>query len=125
MWQFAIVITILFAGCSSASKPSSIQTSAEDQSAEIAKLERQCEQDAATRKNAEVARIVASGDLPADLEIQSASQKAQREISACRTEADRRNQKIGQREIDVYQRQAEEERERSALISILNASRIH
>lgn len=106
-------------------QPATPRPSAAEQFAKIAQGETLCEQKAADDTNAEVAQIAASGDTLPEVEIRQAEANSVREIAACRADADRLNAKIARREIAEYQNQAQEDRQRGALIATLTGSRIH
>jgi len=126
MKKFAFVAAMLVVGC--ASTFSSAPDTNKDvvaQSQKVAQRERQCEGEAARQTKAEVARIAVRVDNLAELEIKSAIANGRRAISACRAEASRENEAVVRRQIAEYNAQAQEQKDRNALMATLTGSRIH
>jgi|HubBroStandDraft_5_1064220.scaffolds.fasta_scaffold55024_2 hypothetical protein len=125
MNKFAFIAAILLTGCASTSQSARDRKTEDLLTEKIARLERQCEDQAIQKDNAVIAQITASHDTFADLEIKKLIANREQEISACQAEADREDAKISRDEVSEYQRQGEEERGRSAFMATLTASRIH
>ncbi len=125
MKKLALIAAVLLAGCASMSQPARNQQAEDELTQKIAQLERQCEEKTVHDTNSEIARIAASGDTLAQLEITHAKTEGDRNISACRAEAEREDAKITQQEVSAYQNQAQEQRGRAALMATLTTTRIH
>ena len=125
MKNLAFIAALLIAGCTSISQSVRSRQNGKYADEKIARLERQCEETSVLQANASIARIVASGDNLSELEIKNARAEGDRAISKCRADADREGEKIARRNIAAYRAQAQEERERSALMATLTSSRAH
>ncbi len=125
MNKLALIATVFLAGCASMSQSARNQPAEDELTQKIAQLEHQCEESAIRGTNSEIARIAASGDTLAQLEITHAKTEGDRNISACRAEAEREDAKITQQEISEYQHEEQEQRGRAALMATLTTTRIH
>ncbi len=126
MKMLGLVTAMLFAGC--ASTFSSVPETKKDvlaQNQEVSQQEKLCKDQAAQQTKAEVARITSGGDDRAELEIKDAVGRGRDRISSCEAEADRENEKIVRQQIKEYSLQAQQQRERTALMGTLIGSRIH
>lgn len=126
MKTLAFVAAMLLAGCAStfSSAPARNQDVVA-QNQEVAQREKQCEEEATRQTNAEVARLATGADNLAELEIKNAIANGRKPVSACKAQAVRENDAIVRRQIAEYNLQAEEQRDRSALMATLTGTRIH
>lgn len=94
------------------------------ESQEISEREHQCIDAAVTRSNGQLARITPASDPGSNAGVrrQRVSNDRERELAKCKATADREQDELSARERAEYQRQAEEERSRSSLMSILTTS---
>jgi hypothetical protein len=122
-----VLIAILVAGCSSttSSAPDAATEKRIQKSQEITQSERQCIARAARNASEEMAQINAAGDSLTELRTRTATTQAKREVAACKAEADRLNEKVSSQERAEYQRQEDEERERSSLMMTITTSRLY
>ena len=122
-----ILLALLTAGCASAHLPARDVASQKfaQQSQHIAEMEQQCIDQASQNTGAELAQIARTPDSLAELRNQAAITKGRSEVARCRAEADHLNERISIQQRAEYERQAQEERQRSSLMSILTISRTH
>ena len=114
----------MIAGCAYTSQ-SVRGRKAEDELAEkIARLELQCEEKAVQDTNAGLAGVADRADPLAEVHTKMIEAEGNRKVEGCRATADHENAKITQREIEEYELQGQQERERSAFMATLTASRI-
>ncbi len=125
MTKLALIAMVLLAGCASMSQSARNQQAEDELTQKIARLEHQCEEKVVRETNSEISRIATEKDALAQLEITHTKTEGDREISACRAEAEREDAKITQQEISAYQNQAQAQRGRAALIATLTTTRIH
>jgi hypothetical protein len=125
MKKVVLIAIVVLTGCASISQSARNQQAEDELTQKIAQLERQCEKKAVQDANSKIARIAAGGDTLAQLETTRAKTEGDRKIFACKAEAEREDAKIAQQEVSEYQRQAQEQRSRGALMATLTSSRIH
>lgn len=126
MKMLALVAAMLLAGCAStiSSAPAGNQDVVE-QNQEVAQREKHCEDEAARQTKAEVARRATGADNLGELEVKNAFANGRKAVAACKAEANRENDAIVHRQIAEYNLQAQEQRDRSALMATLTGTRIH
>jgi hypothetical protein len=95
------------------------------QAQEITQRQSRCVDRAAHQTNAEVARLAASADNLAELEIKNALANGHKAVAACKAEANRENEEVVRRQIEKYNLQAQEQKDRTALMVTLTSSKIH
>lgn len=122
-----LLLTVVAAGCggTQTSASSAAAQKFAQQSQRIAELEQQCIEEATRNTNAELEHIARTPDSLTQLRNQAAIATGQGEIARCKTEAEHLNEQISLQKRAEYQRQGEEERQRSSLMSILTTSRTH
>jgi hypothetical protein len=125
MKKLALIVAIFLAGCASTWQSGRNRETQAELTEKIAQLERQCEEKTIRDTNSEIARITAGGDTLAELEIAHAKTEGDRQIAACRAEADRADEKITRSEISEYENQAQEQQQRNSMMATLTATRIH
>ena len=129
MKKLLLVAIILLAGCATTntwtgdSDPRLAQL--EEKSRIIAEREKQCIDQTLTRSRDEMASIAATPDASVELRIEKINNERDRELSACRATADSENAEISRQESNEYELQAQQERDRASLMTILTASRMH
>jgi hypothetical protein len=125
--KLGLVAIIMLAACAS----SNIRTSDSDprlaqfeqRRQAVAESEKQCIDETMTRSRDEMARIAASPAASVESQMQKERYERDREISQCRVTANSENATISDEERKEYELQAQEERDRASLMSILTTSR--
>lgn len=126
MNKFALIAIFLLAGCAAANTqtpgPDPKITSLEEERQIVAEHEKQCIDGTLARSRDEMALMAAQSGASAESLMQRAKNERDRELSECRAKADGDNAEISARERDEYALQAQQERDRASLISILTTS---
>jgi hypothetical protein len=125
MKKLGLIAAIFLAGCASLWQSGRNREIQDEMIEKIAQHERQCEEKTIRETNSEIARITAGGDTLAQLEIAHAKTEADRQIAACRAEADRADARITRSEISEYENQAQQQQQRNSMMATLTATRIH
>ena len=122
-----ILLAMLTAGCAPAHSSASDAASQKfaQQSQRIAELEQLCIAKATQNTDAELAQIAQTPDSLTELRNKAAITNGRSNVAKCRADADHLNEQISSQQRAEYQREAEEERQRSSLMSILTMSRTH
>ena len=127
MKTVALAIAVLLAGCAATntrtdSSSEARLTQLKEKSRTIADREKQCIDQTLARSHDEIAGIAATPSASVELQIQKENRERDREVSECRARADEENAEIYAQERDEYKRQAQQERARAALMSVLTTS---
>ena len=126
MNKFALIAIFLLAGCAAANTqtpgPDPKITSLEEERQIVAEHEKQCIDGTLAHSSDEMAHMAATSAASVELLVQRAKNERDRELSECRAKADGDNAEISARERDEYALQAQQERDRASLISILTIS---
>ena len=126
MNKFALIAIFFLAGCAAANTqtpgPDPKISSLEEERQLVAQHEKQCIDGTVARSRDEMTHVAASSGAPAESLMQRAQNERDRELSECRAKADGDNAQISERERREYALQAQQERERASLISILTTS---
>jgi hypothetical protein len=126
MNKFALIAIFLLAGCAAANTqtpgPDPKITSLEEERQIVAEHEKQCIDGTLARSRDEMALMAAQSGAFAESLMQRAKNERDRELSECRAKADSDNAQISERERSEYALQAQQERDRASLISILTTS---
>jgi hypothetical protein len=126
MNKFALIAIFLLAGCAAANTqtpgPDPKITSLEEERQIVAEHEKQCIDGTLARSRDEMALMAAQSGASAESLMQRAKNERDRELSECRAKADSDNAQISERERSEYALQAQQERDRASLISILTTS---
>jgi hypothetical protein len=127
MKTLALAVAVLVAGCATTNSPPA-ETDArliklQNKSQEISERKRHCIHETVIRSNDQIARIAATLDALTGLRTQRAKDDRDRELSECKANADREKDELSARERAEYEGQAQDERERNALMMILTTSR--
>ena len=124
MKTVALAVAVLLAGCAATNAPTSSSdprlTQLEEKSRTIAEREKQCIDQTLARSRDEIAGIAPGASV--ELQTQKETRERDRELSECRARADEENAGIYAQERDEYKRQAQQERARAALMSVLTTS---
>ena len=127
MNKFALIAIFVLAGCAAANTqtpgPDPKITSLEEERQLVAQHEKQCIDGTLAHSRDEMTHVAASSGASAESLMQRAQNERDRELSECRAKADGDNAEISERERDEYALQAQQERDRASLISILTTSR--
>jgi hypothetical protein len=127
MNKFALIAIFLLAGCAAANTqtpgPDPKITSLEEERQIVAEHEKQCIDGTLAHSRDEMTNVAATSGASAESLMQRAQNERDRELSECRAKADGDNAEISTRERDEYALQAQQERDRASLISILTTSR--
>jgi hypothetical protein len=129
MKKLALVAIIVLAGCAA----TNTQTpgadpkiaSLEEERQIIAAREKQCIDNTLAHSRDEMTPIAATSDASAESLMRRAKIERNRVLSECRAKADGENAEISERERSEYVLQAEQERDRAALMMTLTAARPH
>ena len=126
MKTVALAVAVLLAGCAATNTRTDSSDARlaqlEEKSRTIAEREKQCIEKTLARSRDEIAGIAATPNASVELQIQKENRERDRELSECRAEADEENAEIYAQERDEYKRQAQQERARAALMSVLTTS---
>jgi len=129
MKNLALFAIIVLAGCAA----TNTQTpgadpkivSLEEERQMIAAREKQCIDNTLAYSRDEMTHIAATSDTSVESLMQRAKIERNRKLSECRAKADGENAEISECERSEYVLQAEQERDRTALMMTLTASRPH
>jgi hypothetical protein len=126
MNKFALIAIFLLAGCAAentqAPRPDPKIASLEGERQLVAEHEKQCIDGTLAHSRDEMAHMAAPSGASAESLMQRAKKERDRELSECRAKADSDNAQISERERGEYALQAQQERDRASLISILTTS---
>jgi len=129
MQTLALTVAILLAGCATTSSPVTATnarlTNFQNQGEEISEREQQCVSQVVNRTNDQIAQIDATRDGLTASQTHKAKDDRDREVSECRTNAEREKAELSARERAEYEDQAQQAHDRSALMMILTTSRLH
>jgi hypothetical protein len=95
---------------------------AQNRSQDISEREQQCINETIIRSNDQIARAKATPDALTELRMRKANDARDRELSECRSEADRENRELSSHERREYELQTQQERHQAALVMILTTS---
>jgi hypothetical protein len=120
MKTVALAVAVLLAGCAATNAPTSSAGLAqlEEESRIIAEREKECIDKTLARSGDEIAGIAPGTSV----ELQIPKENRDRELLECHARADDENAEIYAHERDEYARQAQQERARAALMSVLTTS---
>lgn len=123
MKMLALALAVLAGGCA-ATDASNVAmnpklTKADSETAEISRREQRCVDMAVNRSNE---KIAATPDSRGAERTHQAGAERDRELSKCTTTADREKEELSTRERSEYQGAAEQEHDRTRLMSILTTS---
>ena len=128
MNKLSLAFAVLFAACGVTSDPMTSRNATLKQSAEqsqqIMRRRQRCIDEAVERTNDRIARLPAESDVCAQLAIQRVSARGNEEIANCSTYAKRESDQLASRERAQYELSAQQERDRSALMTTLTSSRL-
>lgn len=128
MQTLALTVAIILAGCATTNSPVTATnarlTNFQNKGEEISEREQQCVRQAVNRANDQVAQIDATPDALTASRTQKAKDDRDREVSECRTNADREEAQLSARESAKYKGQAQQARDRAALMMNLTTSRL-
>jgi len=120
--RMLVFAAVLLLGCSSINQPIGGRlTTLRQASQEISEHERQCIDATLNRTDDQIAAVA---DLDADtgLLTQMMAKDKDRELAECKANADREEEQLSAHQRMEYGRQAQDERERNALMMILTTS---
>jgi hypothetical protein len=124
MRTMALALAVLLAGCAATNAPTSSSdprlTQLEEKSRMIAEREKECIDKTLARSGDEIAGIAPGASV--ELQTQKETRERDRELLECHARAHQENAEIYARERDEYERQAQQERARAALMSVLTTS---
>lgn len=123
--RILVLAAVLVVGCSAANQATGAGiTKFRKESQEISEHERQCIRATVIRSNDQLAKIAATPDFDADTQMltQMVTNERDRELSECKANAKREEDKLSVRERAEYASRAKEERQRSSLMMILTTS---
>jgi hypothetical protein len=124
MKTIALAVAVLLAGCAATNtrtdRSGARLTQLEEKNRTIAEREKQCVDKTLARNRDEIAGIAVTPAV--ELQIQKEDRERARELSECGARADEENAEIYAQERDEYRRQAQQERARAALMSVLTTS---
>ncbi|MBV8454652.1 MAG: hypothetical protein JOZ29_20620 [Deltaproteobacteria bacterium] len=126
--KILVLAAFLAAGCSTANNPTDGTyrkcAKLRSESREILERERQCIRATTIRNNDQIAQIAAAHDpnAPTGLRTQIVANDRDRELAKCKANADREENELSACQRAEYKSQANDERERNALMMILTTS---
>jgi hypothetical protein len=123
--RILVLTAVLIFGCSTTNDPTGASlTKFRQESQKISEREQQCINATVIRSNDQIARIAATGDPDphTGLQTQMVTNDRDRELSECKANAEREEEQLSARERAEYRSQANDERERNALMPILTTS---
>jgi hypothetical protein len=88
---------------------------------QVEALEQQCADDAIKRSDVAIAQVVATPDASIDGRMQSVVDQRSRELAQCESDADQQNEKLSEGERDDYAREADEQRQRTAMAILVTS----
>lgn len=125
----ALAAAVLLAGCATMTAPASERsaslTQLEERNQKIAERAQQCKEEVEKRSKDEIAQITATPGASIKKRTEIAESERKNGLSRCQAEADRANDELSSTERSDYERRAEEERDRSALMMMFITSRPH
>jgi hypothetical protein len=126
MSKLSLIAIVVLTGCAAANtqapRPDPKITSLEAERQIVAEHEKQCINGTLAHSRDEMRHMSASSAASAESLKHGAKNERDRELSECRAKADGDNAEISARERDEYALQAQQERDRASLISILTTS---
>jgi hypothetical protein len=121
------LVAVLISGCatttSSTAKTDPRLIKLLNEVQEIAERERQCINETVLRSNEQIAQIATTPDAFTEARTETAKNDRDREVSECKTNADRENAELSARERADYAEQARLGHDQATLMMILTASR--
>ncbi len=114
------VALLVVAGCTSASSNRNYRVEElNEESQRIAASERQCIEAATKRANDERSKLETTHDKESGQQILVINQRRSQELSQCESVADQENEELSAREQAEYEREAQEEKARATMISVI------
>jgi hypothetical protein len=114
------VVMFLFAACSSASSNRNYRIEKlNEESQRITAAEQQCIETATSRANDDLAGLESTQNKDSGPQILAINQRRSQELSQCEAEADHENEILAAREKAEYEDEAQEERARATMISVI------
>lgn len=120
------IATVLVGGCAtttSAGKNDLRLTNLQNETQKISERERQCINETVLRSNQQIAQVATTPDAFTEARTQTVKNNRDREVSECKTKADRENAEFSARERTEYAEQAQLGHDQATLMMILTASR--
>jgi hypothetical protein len=124
--RILLIAALLMVGCSQMNNSTSgnYTRNAEfaKESQEISERESQCISATVTRSSDQIALIASDPVANAGIHVQMVANDRDLELAECKATAEREKNELAARERAEYRKQAEEQRERNSLMSILTTS---